>query len=139
MVKDLDVVFGKGSKKSKDNTSGMWKKRSILWELPYWKHLEVRHCINVMHVEKNVCECLVGLLLNIPGKTKDVLNARLDLVDLKIRPELAPEPFEKGRARLPPACYNLKKAERAERCWCLHGVKVLSGYSTGISILRCKI
>jgi hypothetical protein len=134
MVKDLDVVFGKGSKKSKD-TGGMWKKRSILWELPYWKHLEVRHCIDVMHVEKNVCESLVGLLLNIPGKTKDGLNARLDLVDLKIRPELAPEPSEKGRTRLPPACYNLKKAERTELCWCLHGVKVPSGYSANISKL----
>ena len=53
----------------------------ILWELPYWKHLEVRHCIDVMHVEKNRCESLVGLLLNIPGKTNDELNARLDLVD----------------------------------------------------------
>ena len=134
MVKDIDVVLGKRSKKSKD-TGGMWKKRSILWELPYWKHLEVRHCIDVMHVEKNVCESLVGLLLNIPGKTKDGLNARLDLVELNIRPELAPEPSEKGKTRLPPACYNLKKAERTELCRCLHGVKVPSGYSANIKKL----
>jgi hypothetical protein len=133
MIKDIDVVLGKGRKKLK--AGGMWKKRSIFWELPYWRHLEVRHCIDVMHVEKNVCDSLIGLLLNIPGKTKDGLNARLDLVDMKIRPELAPEPSEKGRTRLPPACYNLKKTERTELCRCLHGVKVPSGYSANISKL----
>ncbi|KAA0054363.1 hypothetical protein E5676_scaffold302G001850 [Cucumis melo var. makuwa] len=31
-----------------------------------------------------------GTLLDIPGKSKDGLNARRDLVDLKLRPELAP-------------------------------------------------
>jgi hypothetical protein len=31
----------------------------------------VRHAIYVMHVEKNVCEALIGTLLDIPGKTDD--------------------------------------------------------------------
>jgi hypothetical protein len=35
----------------------------------------VRHAIDVMHVEKNMCEAFVGTLLDIPGKTKDTLNA----------------------------------------------------------------
>jgi hypothetical protein len=53
MVKDLKVVFGKGkgggSKKSKkagknaenngNRISGLFKKRSIFWNLPYWKDL----------------------------------------------------------------------------------------------------
>nr|GFB03782.1 hypothetical protein [Tanacetum cinerariifolium] len=38
--------------------------------------------------EKNVCESLVGTLLNGPGKTKDGMNARLDLEELGIKPEL---------------------------------------------------
>ena len=42
--------------------------------------LDVRHCIDVMHVEKNVCDSLVGTLLNINGKTKDGVNARLDMI-----------------------------------------------------------
>jgi hypothetical protein len=37
----------------------MWKKKSIFWRLPYWKDLEVRHCIDLIHVEKNVCESLM--------------------------------------------------------------------------------
>jgi uncharacterized protein YifN (PemK superfamily) len=28
--------------------------------LPYWKHLDIRHSIDVMHIEKNVCESLLG-------------------------------------------------------------------------------
>jgi len=51
--------------------------------------LEVRHCIDVMHVEKNVCDSLIGTLLNINGKMKDDLNARLDLIEMNIRGELA--------------------------------------------------
>jgi hypothetical protein len=33
-------------------------------ELPYWKDLDVCHSIDVIHVEKNVCENPLGTLLN---------------------------------------------------------------------------
>ena len=58
---------------------------SILFDLPYWCDLDVRHCIDVMHVEKNVCDSVIGTLLNIQGKTKDGLNIRQDLADIVIR------------------------------------------------------
>ena len=48
---------------------------------------EVRYCIVVMHVEKNVWDNLIGTLLNINGKTKDGLNAHLDLIEMNIRGE----------------------------------------------------
>ncbi|GKB92542.1 hypothetical protein Tco_0964814 [Tanacetum coccineum] len=41
-----------------------------------------------MHVEKNVAKIIVGTLLHILGKTKDGLNARLDLAELGVKPEL---------------------------------------------------
>ena len=47
----------------------IWKKKSIFFELPYWSKLDVRHCINVTPVEKNVCDSIIGTLLNIKGKT----------------------------------------------------------------------
>lgn len=131
MVKDINVVFGKGRKLRKN----MWKKRSIFWDLPYWEHLEVRNCIDVMHVEKNVCDSLIGLLLNIPDKTKDGVNARRDLVAMNIRTELAPIETDKGRTYLPPACYTLSKSERTELCQSLNGVKVPSGHSTSMKKL----
>ncbi|XP_057548066.1 uncharacterized protein LOC130826501 [Amaranthus tricolor] len=31
-----------------------WKKRSIFWDLPYWKTNTIRHNLDVMHIEKNV-------------------------------------------------------------------------------------
>jgi uncharacterized protein YqkB len=41
-----------------------------------------------MHIEKNICENLIETILNINGKTKDTLKARLDLKDLGIKKEL---------------------------------------------------
>jgi hypothetical protein len=35
------------------------------------KNLDVCHSIDVMHVEKNVCESLLGTLLNTNGETRD--------------------------------------------------------------------
>ena len=43
-----------------------------------------------MHMEKNVCDILIGIFLNIKGKTKDGLKCRQDLVDLVIREQLHP-------------------------------------------------
>ncbi|KAL0537434.1 hypothetical protein IC582_026412 [Cucumis melo] len=65
-----------------------WTKKSIFFDLPYWSRLLLRHKLDVMHIEKNVCDNLIGTLLNIEGKTKDTTNARLDLQDLKIRKDL---------------------------------------------------
>ena len=63
----------------------IWKKRSIFFDLPYWCNLDVQHCIDVMHVEINVCISLIGTLLNIKGKTKDGLKCLQDLVEMGIR------------------------------------------------------
>jgi len=30
-----------------------WTKRSIFWDLPYWKDNFLRHNLDVMHIEKN--------------------------------------------------------------------------------------
>nr|AAX92780.1 transposon protein, putative, CACTA, En/Spm sub-class [Oryza sativa Japonica Group]ABA93324.1 transposon protein, putative, CACTA, En/Spm sub-class [Oryza sativa Japonica Group] len=134
MVKDISNEFGKKRKRSKTKEKGMWKKKSIFWRLPYWKDLDVCHCIDLMHVEKNVCESLVGLMLNIPGKTKDGLNARLDLQDMNIRSELQPiRDAETGKVYLPPACHTLSKDEKIAMLSCLKDIKVPSGYSARIS------
>jgi len=43
-----------------------------------------------MHVEKNICDSVIGTLLNIQGKTKDGLNSRQDLTEMGIRSQLHP-------------------------------------------------
>ncbi|XP_074278631.1 uncharacterized protein LOC141602226 [Silene latifolia] len=74
-VKNIENNFGKPYKRTNNGT--LYKKKSIFWDLPYWKHLSVRHCIDVMHVEKNVCDSIIGTLLNIICKVvdSDTLNS----------------------------------------------------------------
>jgi hypothetical protein len=91
-VKDINVQLGKKFQKNIPN--GIWKKKSIFWELPYWPYLDVRHYLDGMHIIKNIYESLLGTLLNIQGKTKDGVNARKD-VAMGIRSELAPQEHEK--------------------------------------------
>src|SRR4051812_30669081 len=67
MVNDLQVISRKGhgglSVLIYDaGRAPMWKKKSIFWDLPYWKDLEVRSAIDVMHMMKNLCVNLLGFL-----------------------------------------------------------------------------
>ena len=89
----------------------VWNKKSIFFQLEYWKHLLLRHNLDVMHIEKNVCDSIIGTLLNIPGKIKDSLASRLYLVEIGVRPESAPQ-FSKKLTYLLVTCYNLKKKWR---------------------------
>ena len=82
MVNDLKVIFGKGLDgqpvpNDADGRAPMWKNKSIFWDLPYCKYLEARFAIDVMHMTKNLCVTLLGLL-GVYGKTKDIPEARED-------------------------------------------------------------
>jgi len=63
-VEDINTIFGKTQKKLTGKTC-IWKKRLILFDLSYWSDLDVRHCIDLMHVEKNVCDGVIDTLLKI--------------------------------------------------------------------------
>jgi len=54
-------------------------KRSIFWELSYWKTNLLRHNLDVMHIEKNVFENIFNTVMDVKGKTKDNIKARLDV------------------------------------------------------------
>ncbi|XP_024178730.1 uncharacterized protein LOC112184726 [Rosa chinensis] len=137
----LEFQFGKGketssSRKRKrvqnnDNTkyTGPWRKQSIFFQLPYWKDLLLRHNIDVMHVEKNVTESVIGTLLGIDGKNKDSLKARLDMVLMGVKHSLHPE-ARGDRTWLPPAKYTLSKDEKTLMC------KVLEPYLLPVAIRR---
>ncbi|GJT25715.1 hypothetical protein Tco_0895652 [Tanacetum coccineum] len=105
-----------------------WKKFNIWYrKLRYWRHNSVPHCIDFMHVEKNVCESLVRTLLNVPGKTKDGMNARLDLAELGIKLALFARQ-EEDKTTLPPACYTLTNAEKDIFCEMLSNIRVIKGH-----------
>ena len=63
--------------------------------------------LDVMHIEKNVCESIYGTLLHQPGKTKDEVKARKDLIELQIRGKLIPN--ENNKNFIPAAPYTLRK------------------------------
>ncbi|KAL8132986.1 hypothetical protein AgCh_008451 [Apium graveolens] len=83
---------GVGKKRKVSCDINPWNKKSIFFDLPYWKDNLTRHNPDVMHIEKNICNSILGTLLNIGGKMKDHLAARLDLQDQGIRKELHPMP-----------------------------------------------
>jgi hypothetical protein len=66
-----------------------------------------------MHVKKNVCEATCGTLLQQKSKGKDHKNARENLKELGIRPELYADETETGM-NLPVAATTLSKVERKE-------------------------
>jgi hypothetical protein len=108
MIKNINVIFGKpvkgikrkrNEKPPKDLT---FNKQSIFFQyLPYWKEFKIGHVINIMHVEKGVFKITIGLLLDIPSKTKDGLSACKDLQALEIREELHPQERPNEKAYLP--------------------------------------
>ena len=80
------VSFG-GVKRKQDPKELHWSKNSIFFELDYWSELELKHNLDVMHVEKYVCKSLLSTFL-MNEKSKDTTNARLDLKNWGIREEL---------------------------------------------------
>ena len=117
------------------NLSITGKRESFFFQLPYWKTLILYHNLDVMHIEKNICDIIVGTLLSIDGKSKDNMNIRLDLQAMGIRDDQL-HPIERGnRIILHNACYSPTSNEKKEFCKFFKEVKVSYGYASNIS--RC--
>jgi hypothetical protein len=87
-----------------------------------------------MHVEMNMCERLLGTLLNTDGKTRDHGHAQANLEKMGIMHELWLDDSVKG-IELPTLCITRSKYEKKEFCGFLKNVKVPSDYSTNVSKL----
>ncbi|XP_052723821.1 uncharacterized protein LOC108344223 [Vigna angularis] len=110
-----------------------WRKKSIFFDLPYWVDNLLHHNLDVMHIEKNVCDNILFTLLNdsTNNKCKDNLKARKDLQLWGIRPDLWPD--ENGRYL--PAIYTLSNVNKDIFLKTLKNITVPDGYSSNIS--RC--
>lgn len=132
-LKDVNNDFGRLQKKS---NNGPWKKKSIFFELPYWKHNTLRHNLDVMHIEKNIFDSIIGTLLDIPGKTKDHKNARLDLKEMGIKKKLHPKEVDQGKKSVfAKACFSMTAKEKTTFCSVLKSAKIPDGCASNIS--RC--
>ncbi|GKE15195.1 hypothetical protein Tco_1422772, partial [Tanacetum coccineum] len=140
-VKHIENKWGKGkrtnnnaSKNTEDTRCSGRKLKFGIDNLSIGGIILFSHCIDFMHVEKNVAKSIVGTLLHIPGKTKDRLNARLDLAELGVKPELFA--IQDGdKTTLPTEGYTLTNAEKYIFCETLHNIKVPEGYCSNFSSL----
>ena len=125
---------GKNQKKRKREEGQCWDRRSILWDLPYWADLKLRHNLDVMHIDKNICDNLLGTFMNIDGKSKDTLNSRLDLEDMGIREALHLRPVDGGKSfEMPEAWYTMTKEEKIAFCEFIRAVRFPDGYAANLA------
>lgn len=59
-----------------------------------------------MHIEKNICDNVLGTVINIHDKLKNNINARRDLINISIRKELHLKKYE-NRVMIPHAYFML--------------------------------
>ena len=130
-----DVCLGKhGGKRIRKHGEEpvIYNKKSAWWGLSYWKDLLLPHNLDVMHIEKNIYENILWTLLKVEGKTKDTMNARLDLHDMNRRPQY--QGVQQGTSlKFLEARYVLMEKRRAEFCKFLKGVKFTDGYGANLA------
>ncbi|XP_060959205.1 uncharacterized protein LOC133030469 [Cannabis sativa] len=108
-----------------------WRKKSIFYELEYWSTNILKHNIDVMHVEKNVCDSLLGTILD-NDKSKDTTNARHDLKKMGIRESLWIYEDANGRLMKPHAPYVLTRDKRQLFCQFVKGIKFPDGFCSNL-------
>ncbi|KAL5579027.1 hypothetical protein UlMin_011469 [Ulmus minor] len=121
-----------GVKRKRGDDELNWRKKSIFYELPYWAKIELKHNLDVMHIEKKICDSLLGTLMGDPHKSKDTDNARRDLQHLGIRSEL--HLYEDGNKLMKPAAeYTFSEANRRKFCRFVRSVKFPDGFAGKLS------
>jgi hypothetical protein len=79
------------------------------------KDLHLPHNIDVMHTEKNVAEALWGTIMDISEKSKDNVQARVDLEMLCNRPkQVIPKPLQGKKWKRPKADLLLNRKQRKD-------------------------
>lgn len=129
-----DVKFGRTFEKEQIDgyhKKHKWTKRSIFWELPYWKTNLIRHNLDVMHIEKNVFDNIFNTVMDFKGTSKDTVKARMDMADICRRPNLELKEVN-GKMVKPVAPYVLPVEKRLQVLQWLKTLKLPDGYSSNI-------
>ncbi|KAG8501438.1 hypothetical protein CXB51_003791 [Gossypium anomalum] len=91
MLKGINFSYGKMNqlpntqtkRRSRDESDGeddpneadLWKKKGVFFLVALLRAQHLRHNLDVMHIEKNVCENIIGTILNVDRKLKDNLQS----------------------------------------------------------------
>ncbi|CAM8948226.1 unnamed protein product [Rhodiola kirilowii] len=122
---------------SRINTSHQTHK-SIFYELSYWSTFIQPYSLDVMHIEKNVFDNIIGTILAIEGKTKDDHKARAGLKEQGVRKNLWDKlkGSSSKREKVIQAPYTVLPENKVEILEMIKDVKYPYGYAGS---LRSKI
>jgi hypothetical protein len=135
IVSKLRVVLGKSTGSVHAPAQSLWKKNSLLFRLPYWQFMLVRHTLDGMHLTKNVCESMLGFLMGSKvGTGNDSLETHLDIQEMNVRAELHHVLQPDGSKKLPTASWTLGKEEKVKLIRFFHQLKLPTGYSLNFLI-----
>nr|XP_027186018.1 uncharacterized protein LOC113784049 [Cicer arietinum] len=129
------VIDNAHTKLSGYGVSHNWTKRSIFWDLPYWKDNLLRHNLDVMHIEKNFFDNVFNIVMNVKNKTKDNEKARMDLAMICQRSDLELVPHNNGKMTKPKANYCLTSNGAKNVCKWIKELKMPDGYASNLA--RC--
>lgn len=105
-----------------------WTHKAIFFELPYWETLKQPYSLDVMHIEKNVFDNIIGTILDLEGKTKDGLKARESWMKQGVHKEMWPEASSSSK-NIPKAIYTVSPEGRKEILEWMRDSKYPSGYA----------
>jgi hypothetical protein len=90
------------------------------------QHLKIRHVLNVMHYEMNLCENILKTLFGM----NDSPGSRQDVQDLNIRPEIRLQPPQRqgDQYYMPHTPYKLKPMERSEFVSIVSSIRTPTNY-----------
>ena len=84
-----------------------------------------------MYVKKNVYDSLIGKIMNIDSKLKDTNNARFDLANLNVRPEL--HMVKDGNKWIKSAAeFTMSIADRQKFCSFIKSVRFLDAFAVNL-------
>ncbi|KAL8107028.1 hypothetical protein AgCh_023727 [Apium graveolens] len=128
-------TFGKVKGKRKVSCDvNPWNKKSIFFDLPYWSENSIRHNLDVLLIEKNIFDSILVTLLNISGKLKGHVNARLELQELSIRKILHPTTSTDGNyLEIKATNFDMTNKEKDIFCSVLESMKFPHGFASNIS------
>ncbi|KAL3702065.1 hypothetical protein R1sor_020087 [Riccia sorocarpa] len=103
----MDVQDGR----RQQDESGL-RRWSILHQLPYWKHLQIHHLLDPMHIEANVVKSLIKHLFG----EKDNVRSRRACEEFNVHPDTWMQINEDGSETMPSAPWVLRKEEHKVLC-----------------------
>ncbi|XP_049410510.1 uncharacterized protein LOC125873672 [Solanum stenotomum] len=91
-----------------------------------------RHNLGVMHIEKNYFDNLFNTVMDVIGKTKDNVKARLNLPEHYRRSELHLQESANNKLPKPKASYSFTMEQKRRICEWVESLKMPDGYASNL-------